>query len=378
MSLDRDIPWKDVGLGCATLLGFGRSNPLSRQEIEDWLSEAMKLGVEHLDAAILYRAHRPIGLSETWQKLPQERRRMYTKFVRVLVPKTQQDEEFEPAGVLSGMQPEYAGSTDDFDFSFMGCRYQIETIRYELGLTEAPIEGLAIHDLGHHIVHTHGRPDDAPLWSSGFDWEQFDWDMFEQGPIAAYRMHCPDHISEAGLAEKFADSVIEPAKRFPILKYAMTTLCNPLLSGGLMDLIEFAEEMHAQGREFQLDLGGIYSGRLFVTTEDPRTHLKTPLDDRPIFNYDAATDHVLHQAGKMYDILNEFDITMQHLACAFAGEVKVNFPDSVRRIVLASKRIANISSTVELMRTASVPSACWEKLIQAGLVDARWGDILCK
>lgn len=378
MSADRDIQWKDVGLGCATLLGFGRNTPLSHQEIDDWLSEAMQLGVEHFDAAILYRAHRPIGLSDTWQKLPQARRRMFTKFVRVLVPKTQQDEEFEPAGVLSGMQAEFAGSTDDFDFSFMGCRYQIETIRYELGLTEAPIEGLAVHDLGHYIVHRFGRPEHIPLWSSGFDWNEFDWDTFEQGPIAAYHMHCPEHVTEAGLAEKFADSVIEPAKRFPILKYAMTTLCNPLLSGGLMDLIQFAEELQSQGREFQLDLGGIYSGRLFVTTEDPRSHLATPLDDRPIFNYDAATDFVLNQAGKMFDILHEFNLTMQQLACAFAGEVKVNFPNSVRRIVLASKRISNIRGTMDLMRTAEVPTKCWEKLIAAQLVDARWSDILCK
>ncbi len=377
MPAQRQIEWADIGLGCATLVGMGRTTPLSAEEIDTWLREARQAGITHLDAAVLYRAHRPIGLSQFWQDLPQSQRRMYTKFVRTLIPRTAEDEEFEPAGVLSGAQPEYAGSTDDFDFSYMGCRHQLEVIRYELGLTEVPLAGLAIHDLGHYVVHTYGRDESAELWSAGFDWDRFDWDMLEAGPVRALKLHQPEHLLEAGLAEKFAESVIEPARRFPIFSYAMTTLCNPLLSAGFMDLIEFAQELQDQGRAFTLDLGGIYSGRLFVTTEDPRIHRNTPLDDRPVFNYDAASDRVLDQAHTMYVIAQKHGATMQQLACAFAGEAKVAFPHIVRRIVLASKSIERMAQTVDLLRTVTVPPACWEELIAAGLVDRRWGDILC-
>ncbi len=373
----RQIDWQDIGLGCATLLGFGRTTPLSSEEIETWLSQAFALGIPHIDAAILYRAHRRIGLSSFWQQLPPEARRVYTKFVRTLIPRTERDEEHEPAGVLSGAQPEYAGTTDDFDFGLIGCRSQIEVIRYELGLTEVPIEGLAIHDLGHYIVHTYGKQPGSALWSSGFNWELFDWSMLEAGPINAFRIHHPEHVIGCGLAEKFADSVIEPVKRFPVLNYAMTTLCNPLLSGGFMDLIQFAESLQADGRPFALDLGGIYSGRLFVTTEDPRIHLDKPLDERPVFNYDAASDEVLHLAGRMYDIASEFQVTMQQLACVFAAVAKVSYPAVIRRIVLASKSIDRIQQTVEMMRQAQVPSACWEKLIDQSLIDQRWAAALC-
>jgi aryl-alcohol dehydrogenase-like predicted oxidoreductase len=378
MPANRQIEWDDIGLGCATLVGMGRKTPLSAEEIDTWLGDALDAGIKHLDAAVLYRAHRPIGLSKRWRALEQSDRRMYTKFVRTLIPRTARDEEFEPAGVLSGAQPEYAGSTDDFDFSFMGCRHQMEVIRYELGLTEVPIEGLAIHDLGHYVVHSGERPAETELWQTGYDWSKFDWDALNNGPVRAFEWHKPEHVTEAGLAEKYADSVIEPARHCPIFTYAMTTLCNPLLSTGFMDLIEFAQELQAGGRAFTLDLGGIYSGRLFVTTEDPRIHLATPLDDRPVFNYDAATDRVLNRAAEMYTIAQKHGVTMQQLACAFAGEAKVAYPNVIRRIVLASKGIDRIKETVELLRTVSVPAQCWEELIAAKLVDDRWGSVLVK
>ncbi|ODT66433.1 MAG: pyridoxal 4-dehydrogenase [Pelagibacterium sp. SCN 63-23] len=330
MRLDQLRPLGGTGLTC-TAASFGAAGignlykAVSSDQAASVLGAAWDCGIRYFDTAPRY-GH---GLSERrlgdfLRSKPRDSYLISTKVGRLLTP-------------LRGRQPVDHGFVDplpfaqEYDYSYDGIMRSFEDSLQRLGLDRVDI--LYMHDIGQD---THGV--------ANTDRQRI---AFDGGLRAMMQLRAEGLVGGIGLGVNEVRVCLDALEYADLDAFLIAGRYTLLDHAGARPLIE-ACRVHGAS----LVVGGVFNSGILATGPVPGA----------VFDYEPASDEILHRTAQIQAVCREFNIDLPTAALQFAlaGEV-------VSSVLLGVSSERNLSRNQTGFHTA-LPNEFWDTLVDRGMI----------